>query len=134
MIKPAPRKVRSTFRGLDIQVLYLEGVLLDELAPRLYLVAHQAREPEVGGRRVLDVDADDHPLGRVHRRLPELGRVHLAEALEAGDLDPGLGERERRLTQALERDRVLRLLAEAHREWGQTADYLGQPRVRLPHV
>src|SRR5438093_887094 len=97
--RPAPSGPPSIS---DIQVLHVKGVLLDELAARLDLVTHQPREPEVGGGRVLDVHADDHPPARVHCRLPELRRVHLAEALEARNLDPALGERQRRLAQALE--------------------------------
>src|SRR5919198_6314139 len=101
-MRPAPSGPLSTS---DIQVLDLQGVLLDELAARLNLVAHQPREPEVGGRCVLDVDAYDHAPSRVHRRLPELGSVHLAEALEAGDLDSRLGEVQRGVAQRLEGER-----------------------------
>ena len=74
-----------------VQELHVFGVLLDELAPRFDGVAHQRREEAVGGVRVLDVDADQQPLRRVHRRLPELLGVHLAEALEARELHALLG-------------------------------------------
>ena len=45
---------------------------------------------------VVQGDLAQHPALRVHRRLPELGRVHLAEALEpldrvVLDLAAGLG-------------------------------------------
>ena len=43
---------------LDVEVLHVEGVVLDELAPRLDLVAHQGREHQVGFRVVLRLDLE----------------------------------------------------------------------------
>ena len=66
-------------RGTDVL-----RVLLDELAARLDLVAHQHREDPVGGGRVLDLDArsaSGSPGSIVV--IHELLGVHLAEALEA---------------------------------------------------
>ena len=60
--------------------------------------------------RVLDLDADEHPLRGIHRRLPELVGVHLAEALEAADLDALLRELERVVAERLERLRGPALL------------------------
>src|SRR3989442_15982318 len=99
-MRPAPKGslVRS-----DIQVLYIERVLLDELAPWLDLVAHQPREPEIRRGCVFHVYTDQHPPGRIHRRRPELARVHLAETLEPGDLQTALRQPQRSIAEALER-------------------------------
>src|SRR5215211_7660175 len=73
-----PEKVSS------IQVFHLSGILLDKLFARLDLIAHQRGEQLIRHRRRLDRDL-------VHRRLPELLRVHLREALEAGDTGVSVG-------------------------------------------
>src|SRR5215210_1809532 len=75
-----PEKVSS------IQVLHLSGVLLDKGFARLDLVAHERREQLVCDRGRLDRDLKQSPVLWVHRRLPELDRVHLTEALEASDV------------------------------------------------
>src|SRR5437870_7642327 len=62
-------------------------VLLDELPARLHLVAHQHREELLRGRGVLGGDPLQHTSLRVHRGLPELLVVHLAEPLEAAERD-----------------------------------------------
>ena len=62
---------------------------LDELLARLDIVAHQLFEG-VGNRgRVFDVDTQQHALVGIHSRFPQLVGVHLAQALEAADLDVG---------------------------------------------
>ncbi len=71
--------------GSDVKVLDLAGLGLDEVLARLDLLAHEHREDLVGLGGVLDVDPQQRPRLRVHRRLPELVGVHLAEALEALD-------------------------------------------------
>src|SRR4051794_17479892 len=102
---------------LDIQVGDEAGVLLDELAARLDLVAHEHREQLRRGQRVVHVDLLQRPAGRVHRRLVELLGVHLAEALEARELDPLLGDAEHGLAQRLEGQRLLAVvLLERHGE------------------
>ena len=63
----------------------------------------------VGG--VLDVDPDEHAIRRVHRRVPELLGVHLAEALEAADLDALLREVESAVAELARTYRRRRLLA-----------------------
>src|SRR5215218_7640314 len=80
-----PEKVSS------IQVFHLSGVLFDEGFARLDLVAHQRGEQLISHRRRLDGDLQHRPVLRVHRRLPQLLRVHLREALEAGDTDVSIG-------------------------------------------
>ena len=57
----------------------------DEVLARLDLLAHERREEMVGLAGVVEVDLQERARGRVHRRLPELVGVHLAEALEALD-------------------------------------------------
>src|SRR5215218_5604236 len=80
-----PEKVSS------IQVFHLSGVLFDEGFARLDLVAHQRGEQLISHRRRLDGDLQHRPVLRVHRRLPQLLRVHLRKALEAGDTDVSVG-------------------------------------------
>src|SRR5215210_1228940 len=80
-----PEKVSS------IQVFHLSGILLNKLFARLYLVAHQRGEQLIRYRRRLDRDLEHRPVLRVHCRLPELMRIHLREALEAGDTSVSVG-------------------------------------------
>src|SRR5688572_29369619 len=61
----------------------LHGVALDELPARLHRVAHQGDEDLVGEDGVVDGDLQQRARLRVHRGLPELLRVHLAETLVA---------------------------------------------------
>src|SRR6185503_9996524 len=79
-VEPPSRTRRS-----DVKVPDLPGLGLDELLAWRDLLAHQHREDRVGLFRVLDLGAEERPRLRVHRRLPELIGVHLAEALEALD-------------------------------------------------
>ena len=69
-----------------------ERVVLDEGPPRLDLVTHQHREDPVGRGRVLHRHLRERPRRRVHRRLPQLFGVHLAQALEALQRDALLGD------------------------------------------
>src|SRR6476661_1419439 len=75
----------SMTRGSDVKVLYLAGLGLDELLARRDLLAHEHREDLVRARGVVSIDAEKRPRLRVHRRLPELVGIHLAETLEALD-------------------------------------------------
>ena len=68
---------------VDIRVMRIS---LDELAAGRNLVAHQHREDAVGFGGVLDVHlAQDARVG-VHRRLPQLVGVHLAETFVTLDV------------------------------------------------
>src|SRR5687767_2871373 len=107
-MRPAPSGSMTS----DIEEAHLARVLLDEGAARLDLVAHQRGEDAVGRRSVLDVDADEHPVLRVHGRVRELLGVHLPEPLEAAHLDALLRELERVLAKLAERLRLACLLAE----------------------
>src|SRR5688572_4416613 len=80
-----PADVRA--RALDVEVSYVFGVLLDKLAARLHVVAHQRLEQLVRFCVILHVDLQDRAALRVHRRLPELVGVHLSQTLVALDVD-----------------------------------------------
>src|SRR6266513_731271 len=69
----------------DVEVGDRQSVLLDELAARLDLVPHEGREDIVGGHRVLDPHLHEPSCFRIDGRLPQLLRVHLAQALVALD-------------------------------------------------
>ena len=92
--------------SLHIQVANLQRVRLDELPPRLDLVAHQDREDLVGLDDVVHPHLQQHPLVRVHRRLPELIGVHLAETLVPLDVDVLLRRREDVVEQAVRDESV----------------------------
>src|SRR3990170_3673088 len=68
-------------KGSDIQRRDVQRVLFDEFPARLDLVPHQAGEDLVGVGLVAELDAQQLPRLRVHRRLPELIGVHLPQAL-----------------------------------------------------
>ena len=91
----------------DVQELHVAGVLLDE--------ARGAARPgrpsasRTAGRRPSAssiVDLLQRARRRVHRGLAQLVGVHLAEALEALELDAPLGELEHLDAQLLERQRL----------------------------
>src|SRR3954471_22640161 len=98
MRPPPPRPPVSSS---DIEEAHVLGVGLDEQTSRLDLVAHQHREQAIRRRGVLDVDPDQQAPRRIHRRLPELQLVHLAETLEAAELDALLRKLEGEVPQLL---------------------------------
>src|SRR5438067_6401281 len=71
----------------DVQVLYIQRVVLDELAARLHLIAHQRREHQVRFGVILGAHLQQRARFRIHRRRPELIGIHFAEALVAVDRD-----------------------------------------------
>src|SRR5581483_12017885 len=71
---------------LEVQEPHVVGVLLDERAPGIDVVALQPGDDVVGDRRVFHLDLEQRPVARVHRGGPQLVVVHLAEALEPADL------------------------------------------------
>src|SRR2546430_10980472 len=75
-----PSKLSAIY--LHIQVLDVLGVRLDEVLALLDVRAHEDREQAIGRGGVLDVHPEQRARLRVHRGLPQLLRVHLAEALE----------------------------------------------------
>ena len=91
----ASSRLRACAAGLatcsDIQVVGEGGAVLDEAEARLGLRSHQRvdRFADGGAVAVADLDAQQRALLGIHRRLFELRGVHLAEALEAADVDLG---------------------------------------------
>ncbi len=83
------------FGGLqksDIQAVLSErGFFLDEFEALYRPFSHEAVEGVVGGALIIDIDLEQTPGIDVHGGLPELGRNHLAQTLEAGDVDLGVG-------------------------------------------
>src|ERR1039458_9679147 len=67
----------------DVEIHDRECILLDELSPRLDLIAHQRGEDLVGGHGVLDPHLHEPSRLRVDRGLPKLLGIHLAQALVA---------------------------------------------------
>ena len=63
------------------------GAFLDEAEALLGLVAHQAVDGVAGRLLLDDLDPEERALRRVHGGFLELAGHHLAEALEAADLD-----------------------------------------------
>src|SRR5262249_52030552 len=129
-MRPAP----SGMLDSDIEVPHLEGVLLDELASGLDLVTHQPREPEIGSGSVLDVHAHEDAALGIHGRRPQLRRVHLAQALEAGDLNAALREIQGSVAQLFEGKGFLLLPAETQRERRQSTQDLAKFRVGLAYA
>src|SRR5215218_1477045 len=126
-ITPPPSYCRSPASDVDLR---RERVVFDERAPVLDDLAHELREQHLGLRGVLDRHLLERARLRVHRGLAQLLGVHLAEALEPVQTDPGLlaHDIEDRVAQRLERRRLLGLVAERHRE-RRHAGTLDQRRV-----
>src|SRR5262245_2682383 len=75
--RPSPDRSGLAVAGLDVR-----PVVLDPLLARGDVLTHEDAEEPVRRGRVLERDAQQGPLLRVHRRLPQLRRVHLAQPLE----------------------------------------------------
>src|SRR4051812_27985377 len=87
LIRCAYRVEYSWRRGSDVEIPDIERVVLDELAARLHLVAHQRREHLIGFGVVFSADLKQRAMVRVHRGVPQRIGVHLAQALVAVDSD-----------------------------------------------
>src|SRR5262245_47844169 len=79
---------------LNVEVLHIERVVFNEASARLDLVAHQHGEDFVGLDRVVDPDLQERAFFGVHRRLPQLLRVHFAQAFVALNRQILLGRRQ----------------------------------------
>ncbi len=75
-----------------INILHFQRMLLDEVAPRLHLLAHEDAEHLIRLQGVFQVDLHEHALGGVEGGFPEFFAVHFAEALEAGDAHAAFAE------------------------------------------
>src|SRR5471032_1226150 len=71
----------SLRRGLtlDVEEANVAGVALDEAAATLDVLAHQDREDLVGGSSVVEGDLEQDAVVGIHRGLPQLLVVHLAQ-------------------------------------------------------
>src|SRR5215212_207933 len=78
-------EARSGTGTSDVQEPHVLGVAGDERPARVDVFAHEDREQLVRGGGVVQRDLQEHPVRRVHRGLPQLLGVHLAEALVALD-------------------------------------------------
>src|SRR5450759_805888 len=110
----------------DIEVRYEPCIRLDEQPPRLHFIAHQPREDVVGLYCIMDVDLDKRTTLRIHRCVPELLRIHLAEPLVALDVQRGLPVAVTKargdLVALLHAVRVIRFLALRDAEEGRLRD------------
>src|SRR6185295_6006185 len=85
---PAARRAASRVAtSLDIEVRYLQRIVLDEVAARLDHVAHQGGEDLVGLVGVVYLDLQQGARLRIERGFPKLVGIHLAQPLVALDCD-----------------------------------------------
>src|ERR1700741_3798947 len=103
---------------LDIQVLYVERIVFDELAPCLDVFAHQRGEDSLGFGNIFKLYGEQRAMLGIHGCLPELRCGHFAQTfvtlyliLAASLLDDVVEELVRRLLF----DRLVRGTAEALR-------------------
>ena len=99
-----PKVKRNAADGLftkpsNVQIGHAQGVFLDKFAPRFYLVSHEDGKDFIRFYRIFHANLQQGAGLRVHGRLPELFRVHFAQAFVALDLDPFLAEGEDLLDQ-----------------------------------
>ena len=80
-----PLAGRPGARPSDVKEPDVLGVADDERPARLDVLTHEHAEQLVGGRRVVEGDQAQDPVGGIHRGLPQFLGVHLAEALVALD-------------------------------------------------
>src|SRR6478609_10493273 len=88
MLCPLIARDRAAGRSggpLDVEEPDILRVLLDELPPRLHVFAHERREDRVGRGGVVDRDLAERARRGIHRGLPQLLVIHLAETLVALD-------------------------------------------------
>src|SRR5436305_1298569 len=121
---------QDVFLPLHIQVPHFQRVVLNERPPRLDLVAHEDGEDGVGVDVVLDLHAEEAALGGIHRGLPELRRVHLAEALVALDRKAFLGAFVEAVDRLLQRVEDVDRLPLGEREVGRGDRVEGELVVR----
>src|SRR5580704_10492138 len=111
-------------RPSDVEIRHRQRILLDELTPRLDLIAHQRGEDLIRRYRVLDAHLQQPPRLRIDRGLPELLGIHLTQSLVALYRLALAGLLEQPGHRLFERADVLALLA-AH-DVGAFADQTGE--------
>jgi hypothetical protein len=72
---------------LNVKELDFESMVADEISPLLDVLAHQDTKKAVRFARVIELDVQQRPGGRIHRRFPQLVGVHFAQAFESLYLD-----------------------------------------------
>src|SRR5689334_16238707 len=89
------RSYWSCTSSLNIQETNIFGIAGDEAAAGFHVLTHENREQLVGRRGVVEGDLAQHPHRRIHRGLPQLLGVHLAQTLvpldTVVDVDPPPG-------------------------------------------
>src|ERR1035437_9761039 len=70
-------------RGLDVEVLHVESIVLDELAAGFNVFAHQSGEDGLGFGDVFELDRKQRAPFGIHGGLPQLRGGHFAQALVA---------------------------------------------------
>src|SRR5437868_6413169 len=78
MIRGNPRKSVAK-NSSDVQVLHVERVLLDELAPRFDVFAHERDEDGLAFGDIFQLHRKQRAALGIHRRLPKLRSCHLAQ-------------------------------------------------------
>ena len=76
-------KKQHDFSPLNVKIHDIFRISFNKFATRLYLFAHQERKGLIGRRRILHRDLKQRAVLGIHSGLPQLLRVHLAEALVA---------------------------------------------------
>src|SRR5262249_15296979 len=69
--------------NLDIQVLHIERIVFNELAPRLNVFTHERGEDRFCFGDVFELHGEKCTMLGIHRRFPELRCSHLAQAFIA---------------------------------------------------
>src|ERR1700722_19708793 len=80
-----PSRRRGVFPPLDIQVLYVERVVFDELSARFHVFDHQRGEDGLALGDVFQPDLQEGAALGIHLSLPELLGAHYSEAFVALD-------------------------------------------------
>lgn len=80
-----PGKSARPANGLDVQVLHIQGVVFDELSPRLDVLSHQSGKDRFALGDILELHGEERSPFGIHCRLPELRSRHLSQALIALD-------------------------------------------------
>src|SRR6266581_4394854 len=73
----------SRYRFLDVQVLHVEGIVLDELAASLDIFAHKGGEDGFAFREVFQLHRQESAALGIHGCLPELLSRHFSQAFVA---------------------------------------------------
>src|SRR5581483_2846691 len=80
-IPTAERGASGSTVTLHVEIANAARVGLNETLTRRHTLPHEHVEHLVRLHSVVDVDTEDRARGRIHCRIPELLRVHLAKSL-----------------------------------------------------